>query len=119
MTSEEYERLTAWATQLSVDLAIDSDEFRAALNIDNILDLAGVAAHTVIRPAAPVTTFLAGYAAGMAAAAGTSPAAAIRSADEVSRTALAAENQPVTPSHSGNAAEPKQPGSPASGTVES
>ncbi|HEV7624307.1 MAG TPA: DUF6457 domain-containing protein [Amnibacterium sp.] len=32
---------------------------------DAILGLAGVAAHNVVRPAAPVTTFLAGYAAGL------------------------------------------------------
>lgn len=31
---------------------------------DAILGLAGVAAHNVVRPAAPITTFLAGYAAG-------------------------------------------------------
>jgi len=31
---------------------------------DAILGLAGVAAHNLVRPAAPITTFLAGYAAG-------------------------------------------------------
>ncbi|EPR76684.1 hypothetical protein ADILRU_1009 [Leifsonia rubra CMS 76R] len=93
MNSEEQQRLNAWTERLSSELGIDSREFRAAMNIDEILDLAGVAAHTVLRPAAPVTTFLVGYAAGLAAAAGTEPSAAIRAAEGVSRTALAAEGE--------------------------
>lgn len=91
MNPEEQQRLNAWTERLSSELGIDSREFRAAVKVDEILDLAGVAAHTVLRPAAPVTTFLVGYAAGLAAAAGTEPSAAIRVADGVSRTALAAE----------------------------
>ena len=48
------------------------DELCDALDIDAevdeglILDLAKVAAHSVERPAAPVTTYLLGYAAGLA-----------------------------------------------------
>ncbi|GAA1228139.1 DUF6457 domain-containing protein [Rhodoglobus aureus] len=97
MNSEEHQRLSDWAVNLSGDLEIASDEFHAAMNIDGILDLAGVAAHTILRPAAPVTTFLVGYAAGLAVAAGTAPSAAIRNAEATSRAALAAEgdsNQP-------------------------
>ena len=97
MNSEEHQRLSDWAVHLSGDLGIDSDEFRAAVDIDGILDLAGVAAHTVLRPAAPVTTFLVGYAAGFAAAAGTDPSSAIRSAEGTSRAALAAESDPNQP----------------------
>jgi len=44
---------------------------------DAILGLAGVAAHTVVRPAAPITTFLAGYAAGLRGGSAEDVAAAI------------------------------------------
>ncbi|MEV7660644.1 NTP transferase domain-containing protein [Paenarthrobacter sp. NPDC089316] len=36
------------------------------VDINEVLAVAGVAAHSVVRPAAPLTTFIAGYAAGMA-----------------------------------------------------
>jgi hypothetical protein len=52
--------LTSWSKQLADALGIDPD-----VGIDVILDLARDAAHQVERPAAPVTTFLAGYAAGL------------------------------------------------------
>jgi hypothetical protein len=42
------------------------------VDINAILSLAGVAAHSVVRPAAPLTTFIAGYAAGLAAGSGAS-----------------------------------------------
>lgn len=42
------------------------------VDINAILSLAGVAAHSVVRPAAPLTTFIAGYAAGLAAGSGSS-----------------------------------------------
>ncbi|MBH0130017.1 DUF6457 domain-containing protein [Salinibacterium sp. NK8237] len=92
MNSEERQSLDDWAVRLSGALGIDTAEFREALDVDGILDLAGVAAHTVIRPAAPVTTFLVGYAAGLAATAGNDPASALRSADATARAALTAEN---------------------------
>jgi len=47
---------------------------------DDILALAGDAAHAIVRPAAPITTFLAGYAAGLAGGAAADVDAAIRSA---------------------------------------
>jgi len=40
------------------------------VDVNAVLALAGVAAHSVVRPAAPLTTFIAGYAAGLAAAPG-------------------------------------------------
>lgn len=40
------------------------------VDIPAVLGLAGRAAHSVVRPAAPLTTFLVGYAAGLAAASG-------------------------------------------------
>ncbi len=42
------------------------------VDVNAVLALAGVAAHSVVRPAAPLTTFIAGYAAGLASAAGRS-----------------------------------------------
>lgn len=52
--------LTSWAQQLSEALGLDLE-----VDADPILDLARDAAHKVERPAAPLTTFLVGYAAGM------------------------------------------------------
>jgi hypothetical protein len=51
--------LTEWTNQLASALGIDPE-----LEVDAILDLARDAAHTIDRPAAPLTTFLVGYAAG-------------------------------------------------------
>jgi hypothetical protein len=45
-----------------------------------ILALAGDAAHAIVRPAAPITTFLAGYAAGLAGGSAEDVAAAIERA---------------------------------------
>jgi hypothetical protein len=50
--------LPEWKTRLSDALGIDAD-----FDIDEILDLARDAAHQVERPAAPLTTFLVGFAA--------------------------------------------------------
>ena len=50
--------LTEWSEQLKTALGVDLD-----LEIDDVLDLARDAAHQVERPAAPLTTFLVGYAA--------------------------------------------------------
>jgi len=52
--------LTEWTDQLCDALGLDL-EFEA----DAILDLARDAAHQVDRPAAPLTTFLVGYAAAL------------------------------------------------------
>jgi hypothetical protein len=43
------------------------------IDVNAILSLAGVAAHSVVRPAAPLTTFIAGLAAGLAAGSGQAP----------------------------------------------
>ncbi|WP_426998337.1 DUF6457 domain-containing protein [Pseudarthrobacter sp. N5] len=57
------------------------------LDIDEILSLAGVAAHSVVRPAAPLTTFIAGYAAGMASGSGqATDAVSMRAAMDVARS---------------------------------
>lgn len=54
--------LTEWTTQLAEALGLPD---ASALDIDVVLDLARDAAHGVARPAAPLTTFLVGYAAGL------------------------------------------------------
>lgn len=54
--------LDDWIVEVAQALGID----RPGVTVDEVLDLASVAAHTVVRPAAPLTTFVAGLAAGRA-----------------------------------------------------
>lgn len=61
------DNLDEWVAALASHLEIDPGE----VDVDALLDVAREAAHSVTRPAAPVTTFLVGYAAGLRAAAGT------------------------------------------------
>jgi hypothetical protein len=87
-TEDDDKRLARWAAQLTVTLAdagfpVDDLE----VDVDAVLGLAGRAAHAVIRPAAPLTTFIVGYAAGAAVAAGRNADEAIADA---TRTALTA-----------------------------
>ena len=56
--------LTQWSERLTAALGIEGIE----VDIAAVLALAGTAAHSVLRPAAPLTTYLVGYAAGVAAA---------------------------------------------------
>lgn len=53
--------LDDWIVELAAALGVDA----AALDRDLILDVARDAAHGVTRPAAPLTTFLVGLAAGV------------------------------------------------------
>jgi hypothetical protein len=78
--------LSTWADELRAALGIEAD-----VDIPAILGLAGVAAHAVVRPAAPLTTYLVGFAAGRAAAAGDNPAEAAAAATRVARD-LAAQH---------------------------
>ena len=55
-----------WAEQLEAALRLDG----SVLDLDAVLDVAGLAARAVVRPAAPVTTYLLGYAVGRATAGG-------------------------------------------------
>lgn len=48
-----------WVTALASELGVELD-----VDVRGLLDLARVAAHSVDRPAAPLTTFVVGYAAG-------------------------------------------------------
>jgi hypothetical protein len=79
MNDQERITLEAFAGKLAIALDLGDVPF----DIDQVLDLAGDAARTIVRPAAPLTTFLVGYAAGRAAAAGTDPAQAIRNATDI------------------------------------
>lgn len=54
--------LDAWTTALAAELEIEP-----TVDLDLLLDLARRAAHGIDRPAAPLTTFLVGYAAGQSA----------------------------------------------------
>lgn len=65
-----------------------------AVDVPDLLDLARDAAHQVARPAAPLTTFLVGYA---AAAQGGGPAAVKEAASVVRR--LLAETGNSAPAH--------------------
>jgi len=60
MTDDREALLVAWVDEVcaALDLAAPPTD------IDTVLALAGRVAHGVVRPAAPLTTFLAGYAAG-------------------------------------------------------
>ena len=57
--------LDTWVTRLASELGVDP----AAVDTSLLLDVARDAAHAVARPAAPLTTFLVGLAAGLSAAA--------------------------------------------------
>ncbi|WP_329382532.1 molybdenum cofactor guanylyltransferase [Streptomyces sp. NBC_01351] len=63
--------ITAVKNELGIDLTVDTK---------TLLDLARDAAHGVARPAAPLTTFLVGYAAAQAQATGADPALAVAEA---------------------------------------
>lgn len=73
------QKLDEWNEQLSAALGVP------LADVDAILELAGVAAHSVVRPAAPLTTFLVGYSAALRAAAGVDPAEATAHAIDMAR----------------------------------
>jgi hypothetical protein len=60
------ELLRNWCAGLVEAFELDG----TTVDIDAVLALAGKAAHSVVRPAAPLTTFIAGYAAGLAVGTG-------------------------------------------------
>lgn len=55
-----------WTEKLLAAYEIDGTR----VDVDAVLGLAGKAAHGVVRPAAPLTTFVVGYAAGLAVGSG-------------------------------------------------
>jgi hypothetical protein len=72
--------LVDWSTEVRAALGIDAD-----VDIRSVLGLAGVVAHSVVRPAAPLTTYLVGFAAGRAAALGEDAAAAAADATRIAK----------------------------------
>lgn len=76
--------LEAWVHELADVLGVDP----AAVDVTALLDLARDAAHGVARPAAPLTTFLVGLAAGRG---GGSPEA-VAGAAGIARDALASRD---------------------------
>lgn len=81
MTDDDTDALLdTWADEVRAALGID-----ATVDVKAVLGLAGVAAHSVVRPAAPLTTYLVGFAAGRAAANGEDPALAAAEATRVAR----------------------------------
>lgn len=83
--------LEPWCRQLIEALELQGLE----VDIDQVLALAGEAAHAVVRPAAPLTTFIVGYAAGCAAATGqASEEVAIRSAGDVASRLIRRSTEP-------------------------
>lgn len=60
------ETLEDWCRALLQALELEDVE----VDVNAVLALAGVAAHSVVRPAAPLTTFIAGFAAGLASGSG-------------------------------------------------
>ncbi len=54
--------LDNWVAAMAAELGLDELD----VDVDQVLDLAADAAHAVVRPAAPLTTFIAGFAAGRA-----------------------------------------------------
>ncbi|MBE7187524.1 MAG: hypothetical protein INR67_04470 [Jatrophihabitans endophyticus] len=74
VSDDDLNRLDAWVADLAAELGVDA----AAVDRTLLLDVARDAAHQVARPAAPLTTFLVGLAAGRNGG----DAAAVRAAAE-------------------------------------
>ncbi|MFG2876063.1 NTP transferase domain-containing protein [Streptomyces sp. NPDC048337] len=94
--------LDQWITAVKNELGID-----VTVDVKALLDLARDAAHGVDRPAAPLTTFLVGYAAAQAEAAGADPARAVaeasrKAADLALRWAAEAEADAADPQQNGS-----------------
>ncbi|QEU93062.1 NTP transferase domain-containing protein [Streptomyces kanamyceticus] len=77
--------LDEWISAVKDELGIELD-----VDTGTLLDLARDAAHGVARPAAPLTTFLVGYAAAQAAARGEAPGGAEAVADAARKAAALA-----------------------------
>jgi hypothetical protein len=80
--------LDAWVHELSTALGVEPD----STDVQLVLDLARDAAHGVARPAAPLTTFLVGLAAGLRGGDRTAVTDAVTAAERL----LAARGQPTS-----------------------
>ena len=100
----EHPELGPWVRELLEAFEIPD----APLDTDGILALAGEAAHGVVRPAAPLTTYIAGYAAGLAAGHGmASEEECMVAAERLVRTVLRRRADRADPADTG---EPGRPG---------
>ena len=54
--------LDDWLSSVAAELGLEELD----VDVEQVLDLAAEAAHSAVRPAAPLTTFVAGFAAGLA-----------------------------------------------------
>lgn len=82
--AEDDKVMEQWVSRLTASLAeagLDTGDLVVELN--DVLGLAGRAAHAVVRPAAPLTTFIVGYAAGRAAAGDMPSSDAVQQATKV------------------------------------
>ncbi|RJN32212.1 molybdopterin-guanine dinucleotide biosynthesis protein [Nesterenkonia natronophila] len=85
-----HEAIEQWVGELTRHLEIEDTDVR----INDLLKIAGEAAHTVVRPAAPVTTFLIGYVTGLAEASGQADyQKAQKAATQVTRNLLEQRSQ--------------------------
>ncbi|MEU9088836.1 NTP transferase domain-containing protein [Streptomyces sp. NPDC048428] len=84
--------LDEWITAVKNELGIELD-----VDTDVLLDLARDAAHGVARPAAPLTTFLVGYAAAKASGGGGGPEAVAEAARKAAALALRWADETETP----------------------
>jgi hypothetical protein len=76
--------LARWVEALEAELGLPG----GSIDVTEVLDLARDAAHHVARPAAPVTTYLVGYARGLAAAQGTTGVTDDDAVERAARLAL-------------------------------
>jgi hypothetical protein len=91
MDDELTAELTAWCAEVAAALELQG----VSVDTDALLGVAGVAAHAVRRPAAPLTTYLIGVVAGRAAAEGRPVAEEVAAAvATVRRLAAARETGP-------------------------
>ncbi|MEV7200787.1 DUF6457 domain-containing protein [Streptomyces griseoluteus] len=60
MRTDEVNRMHEWIAAARTELGLDLD-----VDIAELLDMTKVVAHEVARPAAPITSFLVGYAAAL------------------------------------------------------
>ena len=93
--------LEAWAAELASALNLGGV---MTVDVDAILTLAGDAAHAIVRPAAPLTTFIVGFAAGRGSLDG--------SLDAATATEIARE---LARAHAAQGAQAAQAGTAADG----
>ncbi|MEZ0106357.1 molybdopterin-guanine dinucleotide biosynthesis protein A [Catenulispora sp. EB89] len=105
---DDKKQLADWCAAAAAELGLTGHELGEA-DVNAILGLAGVAAHNVLRPAAPLTTFLAGYAVGLRSSADGGRGALDGPIAKLSALAQAWDPETGGPSGAGHG--------PASGTV--